>query len=313
MSFNTKVAGVDVAKRRLDVAIHGKDTSSSFANDAAGHGELIAWLRGEGVARVGLEASGGYERAVVQALNAAGFAVVLHQPLEVRLFARLRRLRAKNDRLDAKLIACATAQIDAVKAAADPRHAELAERMTAYEQASDLAAQLKTTMEHVTLADLRADAERHLDILLKRKARLALELIGRLKAHADLARRFALLQSLPGIGPIVAMGLLIRIPELGAMDRGQAASLLGVAPFDRDSGTRKGQRTIAGGRPRPRRLLYLAALSARRYDPTLKTFADRLAKNGKKPKIVIVAVMRKLIEAANTVLARQSPWIKQPA
>ena len=231
----------------------------------------------------------------------------------MRLFARIRRLRAKNDRIDARLIACATAQVDTVKAAADPRLGELAERLTAYEQATDLVAQLKTTMEHLTLADLIEDARAQLAIMIKRKARLAINLLARLKAWPDLARRFELARSLPGFGPIVAMGVVIRMPELGAMSRGQAASLLGVAPFDRDSGAYRGHRIIAGGRQRPRRLLYLAAIAAKRHDPTLKAFAQRLADVGKPPKVIIVAVMRKLIEAANIVIARDRPWETQPA
>ncbi|MDB5470875.1 MAG: transposase family protein, partial [Caulobacter sp.] len=130
------------------------------------------------------------------------------------------------------------------------------------------------------------------------------------KAEPDLLARFRLLISLPGVGPIVAASLVIRMPELGAMKRGQPAALLGVAPFDRDSGQLKGQRFIAGGRARPRRMVYIAALSAKRFDPALKAFAQRLADAGKPAKPIIVAVMRKLIEAANLVLARQQPWVK---
>lgn len=306
---NTRIAGVDVSKPRLDVAVHGSEAMTQVANTPAGHRELLDWLAGHHVRRVGLEATGGYERGVVEALQAAGLEVVLHQPLEVRLFARIKRLRAKNDRLDARLIALATAQVDAVKAAADPRLAELAERMTAYEQASDLVTLLKTQMEHIRLPDLIDDARAQLALLTARKARLAADLQRRLRLWPDLAHRFDLVRSLPGVGPIVALGLVIRMPELGAMNRGQASALLGVAPYDRDSGNRKGQRFIGGGRRRPRRLLYIAALAAKRCDPGFKAFAQRLATNGKQPKKVIVAIMQKLIEAANLVIKRDQPWI----
>src|SRR5476651_170359 len=147
---NTKCAGIDVGKHWLDGAVHGQAETVRVRRDAAGIGALIAWLRGHGIERVGLEASGGYERMVIEALEAARLEVVLHQPLEVRLFARLKRLRAKNDRIDTMMIAAATAQVDAVKAAADPLLVELAEWMTAYEQASDQLAQLKNFLEHVT-------------------------------------------------------------------------------------------------------------------------------------------------------------------
>ena len=236
--------------------------------------------------------------------------VVVHQPLEVRLFARLKRLRAKTDRIDAALIAAATAQVDTVRAAQDPRLIELAERLTAYEQISDQAAQLKTFMEHVTLPDLIADLGEQIDSLTRLKMRLAQEIMARIKAFDDLAARWNLLQSLPGVGPLVAASLVIRMPELGALKRGQPASLIGVAPFDRQSGQWRGHSSIAGGRSRPRRMLYLAAVAAKRSDPGFKAFADRLLAAGKPTKLTIVAVMRKLIEAANLVLARQLPWVR---
>lgn len=309
----TRIAGVDVSKPRLDAAIHGTEATIQVANTPEGHRDLLAWLGLHRVGRVGLEATGGYERGIVAALAAAGLETVLHQPLEVRLFARIKRLRAKNDRIDARLIALATAQVDTVRAAADPRLGELAERMTAYEQAADLVTLLKTQMEHIHLPDLITDARAQLAQLIARKARLAAELLRRIRLWPDLAHRFDLVRSLPGVGPIVALALIIRMPELGTMSRGQAAALIGVAPFDRDSGAHKGQRFIGGGRRRPRRLLYIAAMAAKRCDPALKTFALRLAENGKQPKKIIVAIMRKLIEAANLILKRDQPWIPMPS
>ena len=310
---NTKIAGIDVGKRQLDVAVHGHCDELQAANTVAGISELVAWLTAREVGRVGMEATGGYERAVRSALEAAGFEVVVHQPIEVRLFARLKRRRAKNDRLDARLIAAATAQVDTVRAAQDPRLAELAERLTAYEQITDHAAEMKIALEHVTLKDVARSIRAQIRSLERLKAKLAAQVIETIKAHPDLVARFRLLISLPGAGPIVAATLLVRMPELGSMRRGQAASLIGVAPFDRDSGQFKGLRFIGGGRARPRRMLYLAALAAKRCDPGLKAFAKHLLARGKAPKVVIVAVMRKLIEAANLVLSRGQPWVKQPA
>jgi len=307
---STKTAGVDVGKHRLDVAVHGRADQLQVGADAAGLEQLIVWLRDRGVTRVGLEATGGYERPVRSALEAAGLEVVVHQPLEVRLFARLKRLRAKTDRVDAVLIAAATAQIEAVRAAKDPRLTELAERLTAYEQISDQAATLRTFMEHVTLDDLAAVLREQIQSLTRFKARLLGEILARIKTWPDLLARYRLLLSLPGVGPVVAASLVVRMPELGAMRRGQPASLLGVAPFARDSGQWKGLRFIGGGRTRPRRLLYLAAVVAKRFDKGFKAFAERLLAAGKPPKVAIVAVMRKLIEAANLVLARQQPWVQ---
>ncbi len=311
--FITKVAGIDVGKSRLDVAVHGLEAVTVVDNSAAGFDALIAWLKEREVGRVGLEATGGYERGVRLALEQAGFEVVVHQPIEVRRFAQLKRRRAKNDRLDARLIAWATAQVEAVKAAQDPRLAELAERLTAYERITDQAAELKTFLESVRLKDIAAQVRAQIHSLERLKVKLCADILARIKAEPDLLDRFRLLLSLPGIGPVVAATLVVRMPELGGMRRGQAASLIGVAPFDRDSGQRRGVRFIAGGRSRPRRMLYLAALAAKRFDPGLKAFAERLLEAGKAPKVTIVAVMRKLIEAANLVLQRGQPWLKQAA
>jgi transposase len=284
-----------------------------FANDVSGRAGLLAWLGEAGVRRVGFEASGGYEQYLRGAAEAAGFEAVMHQPVEVRLFARLKRVRAKTDRIDALLIAAATAQVDAVKAAADPRLQALAERLTAYEQISDQLAQMKTCMEHFHLKDLATQLKAQMRSLKALKDRLARQVLSAIKAERDLAERYGLLISLPGIGPIVAASLVVRMPELGKMNRGQAAALLGVAPIARESGQWKGQRFIGGGRQRPRRMVYLAALSAKRHDPSFKAIAERLAAAGKPPKLILVALMRRLIEAANLVLSRGQPWLKAAA
>ena len=310
---NTKIAGVDVGKRQLDVAVHGLEEGLATSNTAAGIGELVAWLKAREVGRVGLEATGGYERAVRRALEAEGLEVVIHQPIEVRLFARLKRLRAKNDPLDARLIAAATAQVEAVRAAQDVRLQDLAEQLSAYELIADKAADLKAFLEQVSLRDVEREIRAQIASLERLKAKLLAQVLTAIKAHADLLARLRLLLSLPGVGPVVAATLVVRMPELGAMRRGQPAALLGVAPFDRDSGQFKGQRFISGGRSRPRRMLYLAALAAKRCDPALKAFAQSLIARGKPPKVAIVAVMRKLIEAANLVLSRGQPWLRQPA
>jgi transposase len=309
---STNVGGIDVSKPLLDVGSLATGELARFANTASGFEPLGAWLRARRIGRVGLEATGGYERALVVWLQAQGFEVVVHQPLEVRLYARLKRRRAKNDRIDALLIAAATAQVEAVKAAADPQLHDLGQWMTAYEQASDELARLRTCLEQVSLPRLRALYEARIEAAKACKQQLLDEIVRLIEAHKDLAQRYALLLSLPGVGPVVAASLVVRMPELGALAPGQAASLLGVAPFDHDSGRFKGQRHIAGGRTRARRMVYLAALSASRCDADLKAFAQRLRAAGKKPKVVLVAVMRKLVHAANRVLARGTPWLASP-
>jgi transposase len=310
---NTKVAGIDVGKRRLDAAVHGLEDAMTAANGPAGFDALIDWFKARQVGRVGLEATGSYDRGVRLALEAAGFEVVVHQPIEVKLFAQLKRRRAKTDRLDAHLIAAATAQVDLVRAAQDARLVALGERMTVYEHVSDQIVQAKTLRESLHLEDMIDQVTEWITDLEQKKDALKARIIDEISMSPDLKSRFELLQSLPGVGPVVAAALVIRMPELGAMQHGQAASLLGVAPFDRKSGQWQGQSFISGGRSRPRRMLYMAALAAKTWDPTLKAFADRLLARGKPKKVIIVAVMRKLIEAANLVLKRAKPWTEQPA
>lgn len=313
VQLNTKIAGIDVGKRQLDAAVHGSEALTATTNDTAGFSELIGWLRAREVGRVGLEASGGYERGIRAALEDAGFEVVLHQPLEVKRFGQFKRRRIKNDQKDAQLIAAATAQVDAVRAAQDSRLRDLAQRLTAYEHVTDQIVAMKTFLEGVDLKDIASLIRSQIKTLTRLKAKLAKDIQARIKAEPDLKARYQLLLSLPGIGPIVAISLVIRMPELGSMKRGQPASLLGSAPFDRDSGQWNGKRFISGGRGRPRRMMYLAALQARRCSPAFKAFSDRLVARGKPAKVAIVAVMRKLIEAANLVLQRGQPWTKTQA
>jgi transposase len=307
--ISTKSAGIDVSKATLDVALASGEEQLRTANSAAGFADLAAWLAGHAVRRVGLEASGGYERAVAEHLRNAGFEVVVHQPAEIRAFAKFKRIRAKNDRIDAKVIALATAQVEGVRAANDPRLVELAEWFTAYEQAADQVAQMKTCLEQVTIAELRLGKREQIRLAQLWKAQLLREILKRIRACPELTRRYALLQSLPGCGPVVAACLVIRMPELGSLQRGRAASLIGVAPWDRDTGQSRGVRRIGGGRGRPRRLLYIASLAASRFDPGFRAFVQRLKAAGKEAKVALTALMRKLIEAANLILARGQPWV----
>lgn len=306
---NTDVAGLDIGKLWLDGGLCHGQVHERFANGPAGFGDLLAWLRLHGVHRVGMEASGQYERAVREVLEAEGFEVVLFPPHEVKAFARYRRIRLKSDKADARLIAQAAAAYEGIVRRRDPELGKLAELMTGYEQVRDLLAQVKTMTEHYRLEALDTMGKELKEVLKLQKQRLLRMILSAIRARPDLAHRFDLLKSLPGIGDAVAACLVIRMPELGDLQPGQAASLLGVAPFDRDSGASHGKRFITGGRARPRVFVYLAALAAKRVNPGFKAFAQRLVHTGKPLKVVVIAVMRKLIEAANLVLKRRTPWL----
>ena len=308
---NTDVAGLDIGKHFIDTGFARCPDHRRFANKAGGFDDLVVWLREHGVSRVGMEASGNYERDVRESLETAGFEVIVHQPQDVRAYARYRRIKAKSDKIDARLIAQATENWEGIVARRDPDLIELAELTTYYEHVAGLLAKSRTVGEHHRLKAVKAMNKATMSYLKAEKQKVFKLIVKKIQARADLGERFELLKSLPGIGPVTAAVLVVRMPELGAMERGKAAALLGVAPFDHDSGTLKGKRFVSGGRSRPRTFAYLAALAAKRVASPFRTFAERLKTAGKPPKVIVIAVMRKLIEAANIVLKRQTPWVEQ--
>jgi transposase len=305
----TLAAGIDTAKAKLDVAILGASDPFTVENNRAGWSHLAAVLAKAGVGRVGIEATGGYERGVVAALRAAGFTVLLFQPLQVKAYARLHLRRAKNDQLDARLIAACAAALEAPQLAPDPRMPTFAETLTFIEQIEEDIVRLKTRREHHRDPRLQRIAAADLKRLQNRRAAELRRLLAALARHDDLARRLNLVLSVPGIGERTALAILIRLPELGHITREQAAALAGLAPFDDDTGQHHGQRHIAGGRERLRRSLYAAALPAAfRWNPALKSLYQRLIARHKTHKSALIACARKLLIFANTVVARGTPW-----
>jgi transposase len=312
---NTLTAGIDTAKSKLDVAIHGQAGTLTVANAPAGWKRLAAHFAEHGVQRVGIEATGGYERGVVHHLRAAGLCVVLFQPLQIKAFAALHRQRAKQDRLDARLIAACAFMLDASnRIAPDPRFDALADQLTFIEQIEEDIVRCKTRLEHTPPGRLAAIVRADIKRLEKRRITQLRQLIAAIGAHADLARRFALVLSIPGIGERTALALVVRMPELGQVSREQAAALAGLAPFVRQSGMHDGKRHIGGGRARLRRSLYAATLPAAfHWNAALQRFHARLLASGKSHKAAMVACARKLLVFANTVVARGTPWVTEPA
>src|SRR5262245_55577216 len=307
---STVVAGIDTAKEKLDVAICGRALRLQVTNSIRGWKQLHADLVKAGVGRVGIEATGGYERGVVRHLQAAGFVVLVLQPIQVRAFARLHRQRAKNDALDAALIAACAAAIEPHEIGPDQRLAGLADSLTFVEQIEEDLARFKTRLEHIGEPRLRRMVLT--DIARLKARRLAqLRLIAKqLRAHHDLAVRLDLVMSVPGIGERTALAVIIRMPELGRISREQVSALAGLAPFDDDSGKHRGQRHIAGGRGRLRRSLYAAALPAAfRWNKALISLYTRLTARGRAHTSALIACARKLLIYANTVVARGTPWL----
>jgi transposase len=309
---NTTTAGIDTSKLKLDIAVHGRTERWQLANDLPGWRTLAISLAKASVTRVRIEATGGYERGVVEHLLAAGFIVLVLQPIQVKAFGRVHLRRAKNDALDAELIAACTAAIDDPRIAPDPRLAEMAQNLTFLEQLEEDIVRFKTRLEHIDEPGLRRLVNSDIVRLKARKAAQIRSLAKRLRAYSDLARRFDLVLSIPGIGERTALAIIIRMPELGLISREEAAALAGLAPFDDDSGKHKGQRHIAGGRGRLRRSLFAAALPAAfRWNKALIALYARLTAKGKAHNAALIACARKLLIYANTVVQRGTPWTEK--
>jgi transposase len=311
---NITTAGIDTSKLKLDIAVHGRTERWQVANTLPGWRILAANLAKIGVTRVGIEATGGYERGVVEHLRTAGLTLLVLQPMQVKAFGRVHLRRAKNDELDAVLIAACAATLDQPRIAPDPRLAELARNLTFLEQIEEDIARFKTRLEHIDEPQLRRMVTSDIKRLKARKAAQIRDIAKRLRAHDDLAKRFDLVLSVPGIGERTALALIVRMPELGRISREEAAALAGLAPFDDDSGKYKGQRHIAGGRGRLRRSLFAAALPAPfRWNKALIDLYARLIANGKAHNAALVACARKLLIYANTVVQRGTPWVEKAA
>jgi transposase len=307
-------AGIDTSKLKLDIAVHGRAERWQVANSISGWRKLASSLTQVGVTRVGIEATGGYERGVVEHLRAANFIVLVMQPMQVKAFGRVHLRRAKNDALDAVLIAACASAIDAPRIAPDPRLADLAGYLTFLEQIEEDITRFKTRLEHIDEPRLRSLVGSDIRRLKLRRTAQIRTIAKHLRDHDDLARRLDLVLSIPGIGERTALAVIIRMPELGRVSREEAAALAGLAPFDDDSGQHRGQRHIAGGRSRLRRSLFAAALPAAfRWNKALIALYARLTEAGKSHKAALIACARKLLIYANTVVQRGTPWAEKTA
>jgi transposase len=304
-------AGIDTGKYKLDVALHGSSKQLQVDNSGEGHRTLSTWLRQHRIKRVGIEASGGYEQEVVAQLRRDSFVVVVFQPGQVRAYAGFLLQRAKNDQIDAVLIAACTAAIQKIHAPPDPRLTPFAERMTLIEQLTDQVALYKDYRESCRDARRRQFWKEEI-ARFNRLLRAELQaLAAAIRQHRDLAERLDLIESVDGVGLKTAVAILVRMPEIGRLTRGQAAALAGLAPYDDDSGERFGIRHIAGGRERLRGSLYSAALAAAfHWNPQLIAFYRRLTRAGHPHKYALVACARKLLIFVNTVVARGTPWVR---
>jgi transposase len=307
------VVGIDVAKDKLDVFIDSTNLWFTVENTPAGIASIRDRLKALSVKSIVIEHSGGYERRCASDLLEAGFVVALINPRQARDFARAINWFAKNDRIDARLLAefghCVdlrpSEKISAIRAELDElvsRRRQLVQ-MRSTEQTRLLQAEFRGVKESINRIVRQLD--RQIEKLEQRIAKL-------IDSNDDWRGMVQLLQSVPGVGSIVANTLVAELPELGKINRQEVASLVGLAPFDRESGRWKGKRHCYGGRASVRSVLYMATLSARRCNPIIRCLADRLKSAGKAYKVVMVACMRKLLTILNVIAASGKPWHHQP-
>jgi transposase len=305
--------GIDVSKGQLDVHVHPVGESFALCNDEAGVGALCERLaRLEGLAAIGIEASGRYERLAVAALAAAKLPVVVLNPAQVRHYAKALGQRAKTDPIDALVIA---RFVEAVRPeqrpVADAQTEELGALMTRRRQLVQMLTTERQRRQHAPKGTVRLSMARIVTSLEDALRELDAEIDKTVRGTPVWRDKEDLLASVPGIGPTIARTLLAEMPELGTLTPRQAGSLAGLAPFTRQSGKWRGRSFIGGGRGVVRTALYMGALVASRFNPTLKAFRDRLIAAGKPKIVAIIAVARKLLVILNAILRDKKPW--QPA
>ena len=298
--------GIDVAKAQVDVAVQPTGDTWTGPRSRGSLRRLRGWLAARRPTRIVLEATGGYERAVVAGL--AGLPVVVVNPRQVRDFARAHGTLAKTDRLDARVLARFAAE---VRPPLRPQPSKVERRLQTLGRRRHQLVKTRVTEQqqrrHLEPAEL-AGSDALLAVVTRLIQQADRDLAALVQAEPTLRPRATWLQSIPGIGPVTAATLLAELPELGRCSRQQVAALVGVAPFNRDSGAWRGRRRIWGGRARVRAALYMATLTAVRHHPRLRACYQRLRAAGKPPKVALTACLRKLLVLCNALCRHQTMW-----
>jgi transposase len=309
MRDQRRVIGIDVSKAELVVAVHPSGETWTSATTPTAIDTLIRRLQALTPQLIVVEATGGYEAAVVAAAGAAGLPIVIVNPRQVRAFAQAVGRSAKTDAIDAALLAEFGARVQPeVRPLPDAATTALAALVTRRRQLLEMLGAERNRLPQATTAPIRRELRAHIRWLERRVTDVDHDLDTAIQSSALWRVQDDLLQSVPGVGPAVSRTLLAELPELGRLDRRTIAALVGVAPFNQDSGQRRGQRHIWGGRTTVRQVLYMAALVGMRYNPRLKAFYQRLRAAGKPAKVALVALMRKLLTILNAMVKHQTAW-----
>jgi transposase len=301
--------GIDVSKDWLDIHVLPADERLRVPNTCTGVRQLKRWLTRFDVALVVVEATGKWHRPVQRSLAASAMAVAVVDPFRVRMFAKAQGILAKTDRLDARVLAMfAAVMTPSVRPPAPQALADLAELVTARMSAVEAQTALKNQRAAATVKFLQRQLDRRIERADKDIEALDAAILKRIEADHGLARRYAILTSIPSFGFVTAVTLIACLAELGSISAKQSGMLAGLAPIADQSGVRDGVRVIWGGRARVRRILYLAALTAARFNADMKAFYRRLTASGKAPKVAIIAVARKLVVLASALISEDRMW-----
>ncbi len=310
---STIFVGIDVSKRWLDVHIQERTKNWKFGNDADGIANLIMLMKGVRATLIVFEATGGYERKAAKALREAGFSVVVVNPTRVRRFAEAMGILAKTDQIDSGVIAW---YASVVRPPVNGQQTDLEEQLASrVERRRQLLVELVAEKNRLFTCPewMKADIEEHVAWLEEHIDRLAAEIQAFIAGDPEWSERAQVIDSVPGVGEVTAATMVAELPELGKLSGKKIAALVGVAPFNKDSGPKKGKRRIFGGREGVRRTLFMAALSATKFNPVIRAFYERLLKYGKEKKVALVACMRKLLVIINSMVKKNEKWRYIPA
>jgi transposase len=300
--------GIDLAKKSFDVAGLAGRSVGSLPNTSDGHQQLIKHLPAPGTCLIVVESTGGYERALVAALAMAGHLVAVVNPRQVRDFARSQGILAKTDRLDARVIARFAEVTQPLPQVYEQDRAHLQALIARRRQLVEHRAAELNRRQQASFRDVAKSVQQSIDAASKDILRLDKKILALVQSHDDWRERFERAQTVPGVGETIAAAIVSELPELGQLNRHQIASLVGLAPMNRDSGQYRGQRHIQGGRGGIRQLLYMGAFSGIRCNPVIKRTYRRLRAKGKIFKVAITACMRKLLVILNTMFRNRTNW-----
>jgi transposase len=300
--------GIDVAKDRLDVAVLGERQERQVDNTSQGIAQLVVWIKELQPELIVVEATGGYQRAVVEALFHAGLSVAVVNPARVRQFARAFGLLAKTDKLDAQVLAVFGQRVQPkLYTGKSEAEKQLSALLVRRKQVEEML-QAEQNRLRTTSLSLKSSVEQVIVCLKEQKKRLDEQIQRFLQKQQAWQAQTQILASAPGVGMVTTATLLAELPELGKMDRKKIAALVGVAPMNYDSGKKRGYRKTKGGRTEVRSVLYMSTLVATRYNPLIRAHYQYLLKRGKLKKVALTACMRKFLTILNAMLRDQQPF-----